>query len=68
GREFMYTQSTMSDGTYKFTVPYSTEGPIEGSTQFDTMPVGPYKLTIDGVTKDVHVSEDAILNGEVIEV
>ncbi len=25
----------MSKGTYKFTVPYSTEGSVEGGTNFD---------------------------------
>jgi len=38
GRTFAYSQSTTSDseGRYEFTVPYSTEGPISGETQFDT--------------------------------
>ena len=38
GRSFTYSQSATSDGTYSFTVPYSTEGPIPGETQFAVRP------------------------------
>ncbi|KAF5432832.1 hypothetical protein C5S39_02605 [Candidatus Methanophagaceae archaeon] len=31
----------MSKGTYKFTVPYSTEGSVEGGTNFDVV-ASPY--------------------------
>ncbi|MDA0524846.1 oligosaccharyl transferase, archaeosortase A system-associated [Methanococcoides alaskense] len=68
GRTFVYSQSTVSDGTYSFTVPYSTQGPIEGETQFDTMPVGPYKVTYGSVVEEVDVSERDVLDGNVIEV
>ncbi|MGB9926980.1 MAG: oligosaccharyl transferase, archaeosortase A system-associated, partial [Methanosarcina sp.] len=36
-RTFEYSQSTVADsqGNYAFTVPYSTEGPLSGQTQFD---------------------------------
>jgi len=70
GRTFEYTQSTTanSQGRYEFTVPYSTEGPIEGETQFDTAPVGPYVVSYDNTTKEVRVSEEAVLNGEEIKV
>jgi len=68
GRTFEYSQSTVSDGTYSFTVPYSTQGPIEGETQFDTMPVGAYKITYGSVVEEVDVSERDVLDGTVIEV
>lgn len=67
-RTFTYTQSTTSDGTYSFTVPYSTTGPIEGETQFDTMPTGPYVISHGDVTEQVSVSETDVLNGNTIEV
>ncbi|WP_342305964.1 oligosaccharyl transferase, archaeosortase A system-associated [Methanolobus sp. ZRKC5] len=67
-RTFTYTQSTTSDGTYSFTVPYSTTGPIEGETQFDTMPAGPYTISYGTVTEQVSVSETDVLNGNTIEV
>jgi dolichyl-diphosphooligosaccharide--protein glycosyltransferase len=70
GRTFAYSQSTTADsqGRYEFTVPYSTEGPISGQTQFETAPTGPYVLSYDNTTKDVRVSEKAVLNGEEIKV
>ncbi|MEA1984546.1 MAG: oligosaccharyl transferase, archaeosortase A system-associated [Euryarchaeota archaeon] len=68
GRMFTYSQSTTSDGTFEFTVPYSTEGPATGETQFDTAPVGPYTLTYGDVSKEVQVSEQDVLDGGVIEV
>lgn len=66
-REFTYTQSSTSDGTYSFTVPYSTTGPIQGETQFDTMPTGPYVISYGNVTEQVIVSETDVLNGNLIE-
>ena len=70
GRTFEYTQSTTADsqGRYEFTVPYSTEGPIEGETQFDAAPVGPYVVSYGNTTKEVRVSEEAVLNGDEIKV
>ncbi len=70
GRTFEYSQSTTSDseGKYEFTVPYSTEGPISGETQFDTAPSGPYKLSYGDTTKEVRVSEEAVLKGEEVKV
>jgi dolichyl-phosphooligosaccharide-protein glycotransferase len=69
-RTFEYSQSTTADsqGKYKFTVPYSTEGPIPGETQFDTAPTGPYKVSYGDKTKEVKVSENAVLKGEEITV
>ncbi len=70
GRIFEYTQSTTADpqGRYEFTVPYSTDGPIAGETQFDTAPSGPYVLSYEDTTKEVRVSEEAVLKGEEIKV
>jgi dolichyl-diphosphooligosaccharide--protein glycosyltransferase len=70
GRTFEYSQSTTSDseGGYEFTVPYSTEGPIPGETQFDTAPAGAYVVSYGDTTKEVRVSEEAVLNGEEIKV
>jgi dolichyl-diphosphooligosaccharide--protein glycosyltransferase len=67
GRTFLYSQSAVSDGTFEFVVPYSTDGPIEGETQFDTMPVGPYTITYGNVTESVTVSETDVLDGNTIE-
>ncbi|RPJ79769.1 MAG: oligosaccharyl transferase, archaeosortase A system-associated [Alphaproteobacteria bacterium] len=69
-RTFEYSQSTTSDsqGRYEFTVPYSTEGPISGETQFDTAPSGPYKLSYGNTLKEVKVSEEAVLKGDEVKV
>ncbi|HOW14592.1 oligosaccharyl transferase, archaeosortase A system-associated [Methanosarcina sp.] len=70
GRTFDYSQSTTSDseGRYEFTVPYSTDGPISGETQFDTAPAGAYVISYGDTTKEVRVSEEAVLNGEEVKV
>ncbi|AFV24559.1 transmembrane oligosaccharyl transferase [Methanolobus psychrophilus R15] len=68
GRSFTYSQSATSDGTYSFTVPYSTEGPIPGETQFAVRPTGAYTISHGNVTQQVSVSERAVLDGNVIEV
>ena len=69
-RTFTYTQTATagSDGTYSFTVPYSTTGPIEGETQFDTMPTGSYVISYGNTTQQVSVSETDVLNGNTITV
>jgi dolichyl-diphosphooligosaccharide--protein glycosyltransferase len=68
GRSFTYSQSATSDGTYSFTVPYSTEGPIPGETQFAVRPTGAYTISYGDVTQQVSVGERAVLDGNVIEV
>ncbi|AKB29880.1 Oligosaccharyl transferase [Methanosarcina siciliae T4/M] len=70
GRTFEYSQSTTSDseGRYEFTVPYSTEGPVSGETQFDTAPTGPYVVSYEDTTKEVRVNEEAVLNGEKVKI
>jgi oligosaccharyl transferase (archaeosortase A-associated) len=69
-RTFKYSQSTTADsqGRYEFIVPYSTEGPISGETQFDTAPSGPYVVSYEDTTKEVRVNEEAVLKGEEVKV
>ncbi|MHC1564944.1 MAG: hypothetical protein ACXQS6_01305, partial [Candidatus Syntropharchaeales archaeon] len=70
GRTFNYTQpaTLADDGKFHFTLPYSTEGPIEGETQFDTAPTGPYTIEVGNVTREVGVTERDVLDGGLIEV
>ncbi|AKB55710.1 Oligosaccharyl transferase [Methanosarcina barkeri MS] len=49
-------------------MPYSTDGgPVAGETQFDTAPSGPYVLSYGDTTKEVKVSEEAVLKGEEVK-
>jgi len=69
GRTFQYSQTAFSNGTYEFIVPYSTEGPIpliEGGTQFDTSPTGPYNIIVGNITRQVSVGELDVLEGRTI--
>jgi len=68
GRTFQYSQTTTSspEGTYVFTVPYSTTGPIAGETNFDTKPEGQYSVTAGNITKQVDVGERDVLNGSTV--
>jgi dolichyl-diphosphooligosaccharide--protein glycosyltransferase len=63
GRTIQYSQNTSSDGTYEFTVPYSTGNPIAGQTMFDTKPTGPYTVTAGNFSKPISVKEEDVLNG-----
>ncbi|MFZ3059825.1 MAG: oligosaccharyl transferase, archaeosortase A system-associated [Candidatus Methanoperedens sp.] len=65
-RTIPYSQTTSSDGTYEFIVPYSTLGPITGETQFVTRPTGPYTVTVGNVSKQIDVSEKDVLEGGTI--
>jgi len=70
GREFTYTQKTISSGTYEFIVPYSTEGPIppeRGGTDFDTKPVGKYVITAGNISREVAVEERDVLDGGTVK-
>ncbi|MDF1534257.1 MAG: oligosaccharyl transferase, archaeosortase A system-associated, partial [Methanosarcinaceae archaeon] len=67
GRTFEYTQ-TMPGGEFKFTVPYSTEGPVPGQTQFDTKPIAPYTISYGNTTTEVRVNEMDVLEGKTIVV
>jgi dolichyl-diphosphooligosaccharide--protein glycosyltransferase len=68
GRTIPYKQVTSSNGTYVFIVPYSTLGPIQGETRFDTGPVGPYSVTAGNVSKQVDVGEKIVLEGGTITI
>jgi len=78
GREFVYSERTLSDGTYEFIVPYSTEKPVDGWTSskgwtnFDVF-ASPY--TIKAITNETvvqeakqEVSEAAVMEGKTIRV
>ena len=49
-------------------VPYSTEGPIEGGTKFDTKPIGAYQLVVGDKTYEVRVPEEMVMTGGVIKI
>ena len=69
-RLFKYSQSniTDSDGRFTLILPYSTEGPIAGGTQFDTMPQGNYTLVVGSTAYGLRVPERYVLEGASIEV
>lgn len=69
-RAFVYRQSNVTDASGQFTlvVPYSTEGPIAGGTNFDTMPLGPYQLSVGDTNYEVRVPEEYVLSGGVIQI
>ncbi len=77
GRTFVYVEREMSNGTYGFVVPYSTEGPVEGGTNFDVF-ASPYTLKagqdVGNATvmwtaeKNVNVSEAAVMDGKTVTV
>lgn len=69
GRLFTYTQTaTVENGTYSFVVPYSTLGPIQDETNFDTRPTGPYTITAEDVSKTVDVAEQDVLDGGTVTI
>ena len=70
GRSFVYQQSTVadSDGEFSLVVPYSTEGPVDWSTNFETGPTGPYTLRVGTVQYDVRVPEGAVIVGSSIKI
>ena len=78
GREFIYSQRAISNsnGSYVFIVPYSTEGPIEGSTNFDVL-ASPYKIRaghlenetiVWDIEREVEVNEKEVVEGRTISV
>jgi hypothetical protein len=75
-RTFTYSLETEANGSYEFIVPYSTEGPIAGGTNFDVF-ASPYKIRaghlenatlIWDVEKEVRVPEEALMEGKTITV
>jgi dolichyl-diphosphooligosaccharide--protein glycosyltransferase len=67
-RTFIYRQSSVSNGQFTLVVPYSTEGPIEGGTKFDTKPKGAYQLVIGSKAYEVRVPEEMVMTGGVIKI
>ncbi len=76
GREFVYSKRETSNGSYSFIVPYSTEGPVAGGTNFDVF-ASTYKLRaghmengtpVWEMEKEVHVPEEAVMSGRTIRV
>jgi dolichyl-diphosphooligosaccharide--protein glycosyltransferase len=76
GREFIYSQTTISNGSYEFVVPYSTEGPVEGGTNYDVLAT-PYKIIaghmenetiVWGTGKKIEVGEKEVMEGETVRV
>ena len=76
GREFVYSARTMSNGSYEFIVPYSTEGPITGGTNFDVFATA-YKIRaghldlengtmVWDVAEEISVPEEAVMEGKTI--
>ncbi|MDV0445193.1 hypothetical protein MmiAt1_07500 [Methanimicrococcus sp. At1] len=69
-RIFNYNQSVKADadGSFSFTVPYSTTGPKTGETNFAVKPIGSYTVKYGAAEERVDVSEDDILNGRTVTV
>ncbi len=76
GRTFTYSTETLATGTYELIVPYSTEDPIAGGTNFGVS-VSPYKMRaghfdmenqtmVWDVEKEVSVPEEAVMDGKTI--
>ena len=67
-RAFIYRQSNVSNGQFTLVVPYSTEGPMSGGTNFDTKPIGAYQLVIGDKAYEVRVPEEMVMTGGVVKV
>ncbi len=69
-RMFEYRQSNVSnsDGQFVLVLPYSTEGPISGGTQFDTKAGGNYTLYVGDVVYGLRVPEEYVLEGASINI
>lgn len=68
GRSYTYSQNTVSNGEYELIVPYSTEGPIPGETNFDTVPTGKYRISAGNTSRDISVDERMVLDGGTVKV
>ena len=76
-RNFAYAERMMSNGSYDFIVPYSTEGPVEGGTNFDVSAshytlragqAGENATVVWTEEKEVRVPEEAVMDGKTITV
>jgi dolichyl-diphosphooligosaccharide--protein glycosyltransferase len=69
GREFTYKKKfIVENGEFEFTVPYSTfgkDGWIENGTKFEVF-ASPYVLNIEGIEKQINISEEDVLEGNTI--
>lgn len=70
GRIFNYNQTTKADanGSYSFTVPYSTTGPKTGETNFAVKPIGNYTIKTSAGEQNLDVAEDDVLKGNTVKV
>jgi asparagine N-glycosylation enzyme membrane subunit Stt3 len=76
GRSFSYALEITSDGAYEFILPYATEGPVEGGTQFDTT-VTPYTIRAGhydyenetmawDVEQELRITDEDVMTGRTI--
>ncbi|RZN34331.1 MAG: hypothetical protein EFT35_09535 [Methanophagales archaeon ANME-1-THS] len=76
GRAFTYAARTTAQDSYTLIVPYSTEGPLVGGTNFDII-VSPYTLRVGhfenetlfwDAEQELRIHEEDVINGRVITV
>ncbi|MCW3141381.1 MAG: oligosaccharyl transferase, archaeosortase A system-associated [Methanophagales archaeon] len=76
GREFIYSQTAISNGSYEFVVPYSTTGPVEGGTNYEVLATT-YKIRaghienetiVWDIEKEVVVNEKEVIEGKTVRV
>lgn len=76
GKNFTYSARTTANDSYEFIVPYSTEGPVEGGTNFDVS-VSPYTIRVGhfenetvvwDVEEEVQIHEEDVMEGRTIKV
>ena len=76
GREFVYSQIVISNGSYEFVVPYSTGGPIEGGTNYDVLAT-PYIIKVGQIENEkivwgtgkeieIEIGEGEVMDGEIL--
>ncbi len=69
GRAFNYTQSVVaSNGAYAITVPYPTEAMKGNGYSYSVTPVSKYEITYGASSKQVDVSEEAVMDGKTVQV
>ncbi|MDR1057894.1 MAG: oligosaccharyl transferase, archaeosortase A system-associated [Coxiellaceae bacterium] len=68
-RIFTYEQtSIVTNGKYKFIVPYPTTLMKGDNYSYDIKPLGPYEIKIGTVTAKISVPEDAVILGKNIKI
>ena len=69
GREFNYSATgTAANGMYSITVPYPTEQMKGPGYSYGIMPEGTYTVSIGNTTKNIAVSENAVMDGGNVQV